>query len=207
MNFTIARIDAGHAFGANGQMQKVQDLTVQVIPQYEIQTTDLSNIDILLIPNFVDQEHLMMHKDIFEAFLSEKKIIAFYGHLFRPFLPNIPLFMPERIQHHTDYNVYPQNNTPIFEGVETEDMTVNKGVAGFFARGHYHVDEHAEVHLTFKSGHVVTYVDRHATNGTILVHAGRPLLGYTGQDKTTDRIRPQLLAWFENELKQLKEQN
>lgn len=205
MNLSIGRLDPGHAFGANGQMVKISDLEIKKISQYSLDNDSLSDINVLIIPNFVDQEFLYANKQVIENFLAAKKIIVFCGHLFRPWLPGASLFMPERIQHHTDYNVYPQNNTPIFEGVSTEDMTISKGVAGFFARGHYHVTDEQEVHLAFKSGHVVTYVDRTATNGTIVVHAGRPLLGYTGQNKTTDRIRPQFLAWLKQETARLQE--
>lgn len=48
-------------------------------------------------------------------------------------------------------------------------------------------------------------MDRSSTNGTILVHAGRDLLGYTDENKSTDRIRPQFLAWLEKEIQTLKE--
>ena len=205
MNLSIARLDPGHAFGINGQMVKMTDLAIKNIPQYTLTSAALEDVNVLIIPNFVDQEFLYANKNIIERFLADKNIVVFCGHLLRPWLPGASLFMPERIQHHTDYNVYPQNNTPIFDGVETEDMTVNKGVAGFFARGYYHTTAEQEVHLRFKSGHVVTYVDRHATNGTIVVHAGRPLLGYSGHNKTTDRIRPQFLAFLTQELARLQE--
>ena len=85
-------------------------------------------------------------------------------------------------------------------------MTYNKGVAGFFARGsHTPVPEGAEVLLTLPDGAYITYIDRNTTNGTILAHAGRDLFAQRMQNKTTDRISSQLLAWIHDEAKALKD--
>ena len=78
---------------------------------------------------------------------------------------------------------------PLFDGVEIEDMVCNKGVAGFFARGYYYAPENAEVCLTFTDGKAISYIDRHTTNGTIIVHAGQNLLGYNTSKNTTKKIK------------------
>ena len=86
---------------------------------------------------------------------------------------------------------------PIFKGVEEDDMTLKKGVAGFFARGHHPLPKDAEVLLTLNEGEPITYIDRSSTAGTILVHVGFDLFGYmqTDEKKTTDRISAQLRSW------------
>ena len=96
--------------------------------------------------------------------------------------------MPKRLNSHKDYLVQAIPGTPLFNGVEVDDMVYTKGVAGFFARGYYYAPENAEVCLTFTDGKVISYIDRHTTNGTIIVHAGSNLLGYKNQNKTTDKI-------------------
>lgn len=200
----IAKLDPGHAFGTNGQMLQ-DDLTAfTAIPQYELTLEKLSDFDIFIIPNFVDQEHLYANKEIIEGFLAQKKIVVFCGHLFRPFIPNQSLFMPQVIRSYKDYEVFSENS-PIFNGVETEDMTLTKGVAGFFARGYYHTKPTDEKHLTFGNGHVVTYVDRETTAGTIIMHAGRDLFGYQKAGKTTDLIRPQFVKYLQQEVARLQE--
>ena len=204
MSLKIAFLDSGNAFGNNTEVLPNENIMIQQVPQYEIGSYEFSDFDVIMVPNFADQENLYMHKNVIEKFLSQGKIIAFFGHLFRPWLPGAPLFMPEKIKHFSDYNLYPQENSSIFKGVLTEDMTFKKGVAGFFARGHYHADEKSEVHLIFESGHICSYADRHSTRGTIFVHAGRPLHGYYKDGKTTDRLRPQFIQWLHNEAKALK---
>lgn len=204
MTVKIAFIDPGNAFGNNTDIYPDENITIEKVTQYEIATYDFTEFDVILVTNFADQENLYMHKNVIEKFLEDSKIVIFFGHLFRPWLPCAPLFMPEKIKHFSDYNLYSQNDSAIFKGVLTEDMTFKKGVAGFFARGHYHADENCEIHLTFESGHVCAYADRHSTEGTIFVHAGRSLLGYHCEGKTTDVLRGQFIGWLQEEITALK---
>ena len=97
--------------------------------------------------------------------------------------------MPKKINIYKDYLVQSVPGSPLFEGVEVEDMVFNKGVAGFFARGYYHAPENAEVCLTFTDGKAISYIDRHTTNGTIIVHDGQNLLGYNTSKNTTKKIK------------------
>ncbi|MFJ5764642.1 hypothetical protein ACIP9C_04740 [Lysinibacillus sp. NPDC093210] len=205
--FTMLKLDPGHAFGVNGRMQKDTGNEAKIVDQYDFPLVDLDEVDILFIPNFIDQEWLYLQREKIAAFLANKKIVVYCGHLFREWLPGCGLFMPQHIRNFNDYEVFPTEQSGIFEGVLTEDMTFKKGVAGFFARGYHHAPANAEILLTFANGKPVTYIDRCSTNGTILVHAGRELLGYAGENKSTDRIRPQFLAWLETELQALKEDN
>lgn len=204
MTVSIAFIDSGNAFGNNTNVLPNENITIKQVPQYEIGTFDFTEFDVIIVSNFADQENLYMHKNVVEEFLSEGKIVAFFGHLFRAWLPGASLFMPEKIKHFSDYNLYPEKNSAIFNGVLTEDMTFKKGVAGFFARGYYHADENFEIHLKFKSGHICSYADRHSTKGVIFVHAGRPLLSYHSEGKTTDVLRPQFIKWLHNVTEELK---
>ncbi|MFJ5791561.1 hypothetical protein ACIQXW_15815 [Lysinibacillus sp. NPDC097162] len=205
--FTMLKLDPGHAFGVNGRMQKDTGNEAKIVDQYDFPLVDLDEVDVLFIPNFIDQEWLYLQREKIAAFLANKKIVVYCGHLFREWLPGCGLFMPQHIQNFKDYEVFPTEHSAIFEGVLTEDMTFKKGVAGFFARGYHHAPANAEILLTFANGKPVTYIDRFSTNGTILVHAGRELLGYAGENKSTDRIRPQFLAWLETEVQALKEDN
>ncbi len=148
----------------------------------------------MLITYFVDQEYLYKHKQIIENFLNEGKVVVFCGHLFRQWLPGCSLFMPKKINSYKDYLVQAVPGSPLFDGVEIEDMVFTKGVAGFFTRGYYYPPEKAEVCLTFTDGKIITYIDRHTTNGTIIVHGGRNILEYKNAENTTKKISEQALA-------------
>lgn len=198
MTLKILELSASHAFGATASHQV--DAYKAVIDEYELASTDLSDYNILLITYFADQEYLYKHKDIIENFLNEGKVVVFCGHLFRPWLPGCSLFMPKKINSYKDYLVKHVPGSPLFEGVEVEDMVFNKGVAGFFARGYYYAPEHAQVCLTFTDGKVISYIDRHTTKGTIIVHAGRSLLDYKNAINTTHKIGEQTFKLLQQEV-------
>lgn len=198
MELKILELSSSHAFGAM-EGENI-DSYLTVIDEYEFATTDLSNYNVLMITYFVDQEYLYRHKDIIENFLNEGKVVVFCGHLFRSWLPGCSLFMPKEINSYQDYVVQTYSGAPLFDGVEIDDMVFYEGVAGFFARGYYCPPEKAEVCLTFTDGKVISYVDRHTTNGTIIVHAGRTLLGYKDAKNTTKRIGQQTLDLLKEEV-------
>lgn len=198
MDLKILELSASHAFGAE-EAEKT-DFYITVIDEYELESTDLSKYNVLLITYFIDQEHLYKHKDIIENFLNEGKVVIFSGHLFRNWLPGASLFMPKKINTYKDYFVQAIPSAPLFNGVKMEDMVYNKGVAGFFARGYYYPPERSEVCLTFTDGKVITYIDRHSTSGTIILHAGRNLLGYKNKNNTTNKISEQLFNLLNKEI-------
>lgn len=198
MNLKILELSASHAFGVE-EAEKT-DFYITVIDEYELESTDLSKYNVLLITYFVDQEYLYKHKDIIENFLNEGKVVIFSGHLFRNWLPGASLFMPKKINSHKDYFVQVIPGAPLFNGVKMEYMVYNKGVAGFFARGYYYPPERAEVCLTFTDGKVITYIDRHSTKGTIILHAGRNILGYKNKNNTTNKISEQLITLLNKEI-------
>ena len=198
MELKILELSTSHAFSA--QADKKDNPYISVIDQYELASTDLTDYNVLLMTYFVDQEYLYKHKDIIENFLNEGKVVMFCGHLFRQWLPGCSLFMPKKLNSYQDYFVKTIPGAPLFDGVEIEDMVCNKGVAGFFARGYYHAPENAQICLTFTDDKVITYIDRHTTNGTIIVHGGQNLLSYKDAKDTKKKISEQALALLKEEV-------
>ncbi|GFH42127.1 hypothetical protein Hs30E_06780 [Lactococcus hodotermopsidis] len=196
----IIQLYPNNAFAINQVVAPFIDL----VDQYAFDFNDLSHYQVLLITEFVDQELLFKHKEAISQFLDEKKIVIYCGQLFRDFIPGATLFMPKRLISYHDYEIKIATNSSIFKGVKADDLTYNKGVAGFNARGWYLPPKHAEISLTFKTGGVISYIDRETTKGTILVHAGRQLFGYKNQDKSTDVISVNVAKWVEDELTRLE---
>ncbi|MFJ7744860.1 phosphate starvation-inducible protein PhoH [Peribacillus sp. NPDC097295] len=198
-------LDTGSYFGK----ARVNDPDYQddftFIDTYELPNIDLKPYKCLVIPGLVDQKFLYKYKKIIQAFLNDKKIVVFSGNLYLEWLPGGANFIPKAINGYQDYVVSIHQPHPIFEGVEEDDMTYNKGVSGFFARGHHPVPKGAEVLLTLPGGEPITYIDRYSTSGTILVHSGNDLFGSKKVKKTTNRISPQLMRWVRDEYSKLQE--
>ena len=74
MELKILEVSASHAFGMTDIIKK--DAYTSVIDEYDFDSTDLSNYNVLVITYFVDQEYLYKHKQIIEDFLNEGKVVV-----------------------------------------------------------------------------------------------------------------------------------
>jgi len=163
---------------------------------YAVGETDLTRYAAVIIPVMADQEHLARHRDVLRDYLDAGGVVIFGGHLHRDWLPGAAPFVPLSPPSLRGYRVAEVAEHPIFAGVEPDDLTFRRGVAGFFARGHHPVPEGAEVLVRLAGGEPATYVDRVSTAGTILVQTSCDLLGYAGSaGGTATRIPDQLLDW------------
>ncbi|MGN1386514.1 MAG: phosphate starvation-inducible protein PhoH [Bacillus sp. (in: firmicutes)] len=173
---------------------------------YSLPDVNLNDYKCLVITGFADQEFLYEERDIIRQFLDSKKVVVFSGNLVTDWLPGGKNFIAKEIKSFKDYEVSIAKPHPIFEGVIEDDMTYNKGVSGFFARGHHPLPEGAEVLLTLPGDEPITYIDRQSTKGTIIVHVGFDLFGYMQSEpkKTTDRIGKQLIQFVRDEFDRLQ---
>lgn len=192
----LLQLDPCHAF-----KREYADSVVTLVDQYEWTKEQLFHYDAFIVPEFVDQEFLWERRSWIEEFLQEGKTVFFFGHLFKRWLPHVAPFMPKRLMSHHDYEVTRRIGAPIFQHVVWEDVLYKRGVAGFFARGYYPVSSNAEILLTFRSGEVVTFIDRTSTKGTIFVHAGRNLFDLRFDTTSGVTIYEELIAWLKEEIR------
>ncbi len=201
----ILFLDPGHAFGLENRTSPFMLENFTMIDQYAFAETDLTPFKAIVVHDFIDQLYMEKHKEKIAAFLNAGKIVVWAGHLVTPWLPGCAIFTPKEIKNHADYEISIVKEHPVFEGVNPDEMTYNKGVAGFFARGsHTPVPAGSEVLLSLPEDTPITYIDRTTTKGTIFVHAGRDLFAQRMQSKTTDRISTQLLQWIHDEYERLQ---
>lgn len=172
---------------------------------YNVTSESLRPYNCIVITGQCDQEYLLQQSDVITSFLNDGKVVVFCGNLATPWLQGASLFVPKTITNFKDYELQIPKENPIYDGVEINDMIYNKGVAGFFARGHHVPTNDVDVYLTIGEGNPATYVDRNSTRGTILVHSGYDLFGYDmNAGKTTDRIAGQLIDWCYKEIASLE---
>jgi len=187
------------------------DENFEIVDMYDLPNIELSSYKCMVILGFVDQEFLQEKKQIIADFLANNKIVCFFGNLVTDWLPGQQAFIAKEIRNHWDYDISIAKQHGIFAGVREEDMTINKGVKGFFARGHHPAPAEAEILLTLPDGEPVTFIDRSSTNGTIFMHAGNNLFNIGGMtpsiSKTTNRIPTQLMQWIQDEYKYLAERS
>lgn len=166
-----------------------------------IDTYDLTRIDLsaragLVVSSQVDQEYLHRHRDRIREYLDAGGVVAFSGHLSRPWLPGAGRFEPKKIESHDDYTVLEATPHPVFDGVSMEDLTYQRGVSGFFARGHNPPPEHATTILRLPGDEPIVYVDEESTDGTIFAHSGNDLISLGRRSTTAARVPKQLVEWM-----------
>lgn len=167
---------------------------VEVVDLYDLPSTDLTPHVGLVVTAMADQEFLSAHRRTVVRFLADGKVVIFCGHLLRPWLPGCAPFVPAPIASFRDYAVRLTEPRTIFAGVDPDDLTYRRGVAGFFARGHHPQPAGAEVLATLAGGQSTTWIDRTSTPGTVFVHAG-DLFSFADSGSTATRVVPQLLDW------------
>jgi hypothetical protein len=166
------------------------------IDQYELPETTLSSFAGVVVSSQADQDFLYRHRDRIRSYLDAGGVVAFSGHLSREWLPGAGTFVPKEIESHDDYEVVEATSHPVFDGVTMEDLTYQRGVAGFFARGHNPPPAAARVLLRLADGEPIVYVDHETTEGVVFAHSGNDLIGFTRRDSTAAKVPPQLVAWI-----------
>lgn len=162
---------------------------------YDLPTADLRPFAGLIVGGAADQEFLYLHRAVIENFLDDGKVIAFSGHLFRPWLPGCGMFVPKKIRSVADFSVHFVTPHPIFAGVDSAELTFRRGVAGFFSRGHHPPPAGAEILARLGDDEPIVYIDRKTTRGVVLAHSGNDILGFA-DGGTAAAVVPQLLAWM-----------
>jgi hypothetical protein len=174
-----------------------RDPRLEHLDCYDLAAADLTRYAGLVFPAMVDQEYLARHRHVVRRYLDGGGVVVFGGHLLRDWLPGAAPFVPLHPPGLAAYRVERVADHPVFAGVDPDDLTFRRGVAGFFARGHHPVPPGAEVLVELAGGVPATYLDRASTAGTILVHASADLLGYgAAGDGTATRVPGQLVDWI-----------
>jgi hypothetical protein len=195
----------------NAQSVGMGEISLQhsftMLDVYDFPQANLEPYIALIIQGSIDQELLLKEKERIRRFVDSGKVLVFGGHLFLPWLPGAASFIPKEIRNHRDYEVIIKEAHPIFEGVNTNELSYRRGVAGFFARGHHPLPAGAEVLLTLPDGEPTLYIDRVSTDGTLFVSSGNALLGYQNPQESTGQITKRFIEWIRNEYVQLQKRS
>ena len=178
-------------FGARLRAADIYDLERLHLPAYAG----------LLIPFHADQRFLLTQQEHVLRFLAAGGTLVVCAQVGYPFLPELASFVPLAARAAADWRVRRVAPHPVFAGVETDDLTFRKGIAGFYGRGHMPPPTGARIiHcLGDGDGAPVDYVYDHARGGRVLVHAGNDLWTYAVEaDSTAQRLAGQLLTWIES---------
>ncbi|WP_197381936.1 hypothetical protein [Mycolicibacterium mengxianglii] len=164
---------------------------------YRLPATDLTGVRGLIIAAGADQIFLERNRELLTEFVRAGGHIAVMGHAVTDFLPGLGVWRKLAYTGPKDLAISLGEPHPIWEGVDPVDLSVRKGVTGFYARG-YADKIPADAIIT-------TRIGRHALPldyiyplgaGQVLVHGGNDLTGWENAPNTAARMTPQLIDWL-----------
>ncbi len=130
------------------------------------------------------------------GYLDMGGTIVFCGHVAWPFLPELTKFVPLRDYRLDDLRVTRIEAHPIWAGINMDDLTFRRGVAGFYGRGHNPPAKGARCLNAIASGTApVDWWVQRRSRGRLLVHSGNDLWNDMGDGGTADRLPLALLEW------------
>lgn len=186
----------GHETPSFLELPEAKGMTVKHLR--EIAEADFDTHDAILVPAHVDQRSLSRFSGALTRFLNRGGTLVFNGHLVYPVLPELEFFVPARGGHMEDLIVMRVGEHPIFDGVDTNDLSFRRGVAGFYGRGANPPPPGAHViHRLEADGSPLDWYWERPQGGRVFMHAGNTLWMYVDDAVSASRIAPQLLRWLQ----------
>jgi hypothetical protein len=109
---------------------------LRLVRQVDLQPSDLDAANGLIVTIYLDQIDFAVRKDDISAFLAKGGRVVFNGHVMRPFIDGMLPFVPLASQRRSDLRLERLAPHPVFTGIPAEAHQTQKGVAGFYGRGH-----------------------------------------------------------------------
>lgn len=157
---------------------------------------DIEQSDVILIDGHSDQRALAGFAAELEQHLISGGTIVFNGHLTYPVFAGLQSFQVAAGRGIDDLMIERVNDHPIFRQVDCQDISVRRGVAGFYGRGANPPPEGAIVlHRLIKDKSAIDWVWQRPNGGQIFMHSGNNMWMYASDNTSARHIAPQLLEW------------
>jgi hypothetical protein len=169
---------------------------MRVARQVDLSEHDLRGARGLITTVYLDQIDFAARRDAIRDFLADGGRIVFNGHVARPFVEGLRPFVPLASQRRADLVLERLALHPVFEGIPASAHATQKGVAGFYGRGHNPLLPGA-TGLT-GIGPEKLPVDWEwllPGGGGLFVHAGNDIWGTSDDAEVNALIAERLVAW------------
>lgn len=154
-------------------LRQVRGHRIEVFQQYDAERLDWSGYDAVLISMSADQIHLCEMTKKLTAYLDGGGTLLINGHVTRPFLPELTRYEPMEKRGRAELVIHREAELPPFEGVTGEQLTLRRGVAGFYGRGTNPPPKGAVVINSVGPERLpVDWLYERPAGGRIFVHAG-----------------------------------
>ena len=150
----------------------------------------------LLVPMHIDQRRFAAAAPWISAFFQAGGTLVFNGLLAYPFHPTLARFEPLARPRVDQFRVRIMADHPVWRGIDADDLTFRRGVAGFYGRGCNPPPPDARIVGTIDHGRCAIDWQWHPPEGgRLLMHAGNDLWMYARDKNSAGALTPQLLRW------------
>jgi len=121
---------------------------------------------------------------------------VFNGHVLRPFLPGLAVYMPIIAPRRDDFALTRLADHPVFAGIDQQQLAKNRGVAGFYGRGHNPLPVGGMAINGIGPNRLpIDWEWSPPEGGQILVHAGNEFWGCGDDASLKTRLAERAIAW------------
>jgi len=113
---------------AEGRLRRVR--------QHDLTAAHFAEASGLITTMYLDQIGFTQHTGSIQALLGRGRRWLFNGHVLRPIVPGLGIYVPLPEPRRVDLTLTRLAEHPIFVGIDQKALEVNRGVAGFYGRGH-----------------------------------------------------------------------
>jgi hypothetical protein len=179
----------------------VAERRIVMVRESELGASDFDGVKGLLTTTHLDQIGLLDHLPEIERLLGRGGRWFFNGHVMRPFVPGLRNFVPLDKPRRADLALTRLAEHPIFAGIDQKSLEENRGVAGFYGRGHNPLPP-GGLAVTGIGPRTLPIDWDWATplGGRFFSHAGNDLVGMGGSAGHGPLLAERILHWLEGRL-------
>lgn len=167
-----------------------------MVRQVDLTPSDFDAACGLLATAYLDQIDFEARTTAIAEFIETGGRIVFNGHIVRPFIKGMRPFVPLAMQRRSDLAIERLASHPVFAGISVQAHATQKGVAGFYGRGH-------NPPLAGATGLTGIGPDRLPVDwewllpggGGLLVHSGNDLWAVSDDAGVNASVADRLVAW------------
>ncbi|MEM7445893.1 MAG: hypothetical protein AAF414_21405 [Pseudomonadota bacterium] len=173
-----------------------EGLRLETVPEQTLTDHRPDRFGALLVPMHIDQRRFANATRWISRFFQAGGTLVFNGLLGYPFHRKLKRFEPLVSPRLRQFRVRVDANHPVWRGVDPDDLTFRRGVAGFYGRGCNPPPPSAQIIGTIDQGNCAVDWQWHPREGgRLLMHAGNDLWMYARDKTSAAALTPQLLHW------------
>lgn len=164
--------------------------------EVDLTPADFDTAKGVITTTHLDQLGFARHRPAMEGLLARGGRWFLNGHVMRELVTGLKTYVPIRNAKRTDLVLVRLNDHPIFAGIDAASFEENRGVAGFYGRGHNPLPQGAlPVTGVGPDRLPLDWEWTLPARGKIFSHAGNDVGGMGSVNPAHDLVAPRILEW------------